>query len=88
MHIHSNATNSVGYIEIYNEKLYDLLDINTEPKILEKTRGETNVSSKEFMVSNEETIMELLLRGNKERKTAGTKMNERSSRSHTIFRLV
>lgn len=40
------------------------------------------------MVSNEASIMELLQRGSKERKTGGTKMNERSSRSHTIFRLV
>lgn len=79
----------VSYIEIYNEKIYDLLDkTNTDLKIQEKTRGECSVSSNEFIVSSEESIMDLLLRGNKERKTAGTKMNERSSRSHTLFRLV
>lgn len=55
---------------------------------MEKTRGEVTVTSKEFVVNGEELVMDLLQQGSKERKTGGTKMNERSSRSHTIFRIV
>lgn len=79
----------IGYIEIYNEKLYDLLDTsNTDLKIQEKSRGEVTVNHREVIVSNEAIIMQQLQAGNKERKTGGTNMNERSSRSHTIFRIV
>lgn len=79
----------IGYIEIYNEKLYDLLDTtNTDLKIQERLRGEVTVNHREVVVIDEASIMQQLHLGNKERKTAATKMNERSSRSHTIFRIV
>ena len=38
------------------------------------------------MVDNKEEILELMKLGEKSRHTGGTKMNEHSSRSHTIFR--
>lgn len=84
-----NPLRSVSYIEIFNEKLYDLLDTaNVDLKIVERTRGEVTVVCKECIVRNEQIVMECIQQGNKERKTASTKMNERSSRSHTIFRIV
>lgn len=79
----------VGYIEIYNEKVYDLLDkTNVDLKIQENARCEVTVNHREVIVSSEENIMSQLQIGNKQRKVACTAMNDRSSRSHTIFRLV
>lgn len=78
----------VSYIEIYNERVYDLLDKRNELKIQETGTGETTVKSVEKIVNSEQSIVELLSQGNKERKVAETKMNVQSSRSHTIFSIV
>lgn len=78
----------VSYIEIYNERVYDLLDKRNELKIQETGNGDTSVNSVEKIVNSEQIIMELLSQGNKERKVAETKMNVQSSRSHTIFSIV
>ena len=76
----------IGYIEIYNEKVYDLLDKNAELKLQGK-KG-VSVPHKEFLVNNEDIIMYYMQMGNKERKIAGTNLIDRSSRSHTIFRII
>lgn len=79
---------SVSYIEIYNERVYDLLKKRNELKIHEDTNGETKVNCIEKLVNSEEGIMALITEGNKERKVAETNMNTQSSRSHTIFTIV
>lgn len=68
--------------------MYDLLDKRNELKIQETGTGETTVKSVEKIVNSEQSIVELLSQGNKERKVAETKMNVQSSRSHTIFSIV
>lgn len=78
----------VSYIEIYNERIYDLFNKRNELKIQEIGNGDVNVNCVEKFVNSEESIMELLHQGNKERKVAETNMNVQSSRSHTIFSIV
>lgn len=80
----------IGYIEIYNEKIYDLLtDKKTEcTKMHDTTQGDINVNQQEFVATSEAQILEHYEKGNRHRKTGETNMNERSSRSHTIFRIT
>lgn len=79
----------VGYIEIYNEKIFDLLDDKKVEctKLHEPTQGEVNVNQRELVANSEEQILNFYEQGNKIRRTGETNMNERSSRSHTIFRI-
>jgi centromeric protein E len=79
----------VGYIEIYNEKLYDLLE--TEKIELTKIREVNNeiiVKQTEVISSTAQSILESYEKGNANRRTGDTQMNDQSSRSHSIFRIV
>lgn len=79
----------VGFIEIYNEKVFDLLDkSNSMLKIFENQYGDVSLNYKEFITNCPEQIMQYLEEGNKLRRIGDTNMNERSSRSHTIFRIT
>ncbi|XP_052852077.1 uncharacterized protein LOC128262076 isoform X2 [Drosophila gunungcola] len=79
----------VGYIEIYNEKIYDLLNKkNQDLKIHESGNGMVNVNCEECIITSEADLLRLLCMGNKERTVGETNMNERSSRSHAIFRII
>ncbi|EDX04686.1 GD23772 [Drosophila simulans] len=79
----------VGYIEIYNEKIYDLLNKkNQDLMIHESGDGIVNVNCKESIVTSEDDLLRLLCMGNKERIVGENNMNERSSRSHAIFRII
>ncbi|KAH8413265.1 hypothetical protein KR009_009346 [Drosophila setifemur] len=79
----------VGYIEIYNEKIYDLLNKkNQDLKIQEAGHGMVNVNCDECIITCEEDLLRYLGQGNKERTVGETNMNERSSRSHAIFRII
>ncbi|KAH8242028.1 hypothetical protein KR038_008325 [Drosophila bunnanda] len=79
----------VGYIEIYNEKIYDLLNKkNQDLKIHEAGNGVVNVNCEECIITSEDDLLRLLSLGNKERTVGETNMNERSSRSHAIFRII
>ncbi|EDW52580.1 kinesin-like protein KIN-7I isoform X1 [Drosophila sechellia] len=79
----------VGYIEIYNEKIYDLLNKkNQDLMIHESGNGIVNVNCKESIVTSEDDLLRLLCMGNKERIVGENNMNERSSRSHAIFRII
>ncbi|KQS70557.1 uncharacterized protein Dere_GG10315, isoform C [Drosophila erecta] len=79
----------VGYIEIYNEKIYDLLNKkNQDLKIHESGNGIVNVNCEECIITSEGDLLRLLCMGNKERTVGETNMNERSSRSHAIFRII
>ncbi|XP_034668193.1 kinesin-like protein KIN-7I isoform X2 [Drosophila subobscura] len=79
----------VGYIEIYNEKIYDLLNKkNQDLKIHEAGNGIVNVNCEECIITSESDLLRFLCMGNKERTVGETNMNERSSRSHAIFRII
>lgn len=78
----------VSYLEIYNEKVNDLLDPSAvDLKLREDTNGLVQVlKCKEEIASTPEIIMTIMKKGDKNRRIGETDMNERSSRSHTIFR--
>ena len=80
----------VGYFEIYNEKIYDLLEQNSiELKLHDTKHGETNIAGlREIIASSESDILMHFEAGNKMKRVGETAMNDRSSRSHGIFRIV
>lgn len=77
----------ISYFEIYNEKIYDLL----EPKelCLRELNGTIilpNAYSKRIRDIKE--FEEIFTQGTKNRTTGETKLNKNSSRSHSILRVV
>jgi hypothetical protein len=80
----------VSYMEIYNEVIMDLLEPeNKNLKIHEDLQKGIFVGNlKEQVVTSPEQVLELMDNGERYRHFGSTNMNERSSRSHTIFRLV
>lgn len=87
-HIERNFITRVGYIEIYNEKVYDLLKKREAVSISQNGDNDVKLTNKEVIVQDGETILNILAVGNKLRKAAQTSMNDASSRSHAIFRIV
>ena len=79
----------VSYMEIYNEKVRDLLNPaaqNEELKVRNDAKKGFFVECQEVVCSNDEQIYSMLDAGNTLRTTAATLMNAASSRSHAIFR--
>lgn len=82
---------AVSFVEIYAEKIFDLLSdtpektslkLHINPKIGTYIEGLTLVA-----VSSIDQIMRLIEKGFKHRSTSSTAMNEQSSRSHAIFNI-
>eukprot|EP00538_Stauroneis_constricta_P000327 CAMPEP_0119545576 /NCGR_PEP_ID=MMETSP1352-20130426/282_1 /TAXON_ID=265584 /ORGANISM="Stauroneis constricta, Strain CCMP1120" /LENGTH=960 /DNA_ID=CAMNT_0007590135 /DNA_START=710 /DNA_END=3595 /DNA_ORIENTATION=- len=96
-------TVKVSYIEIYNEKIRDLLcesnansgsspmsaSSSSAPEITIRTtaNGDIAVNCTQKEVENVDQVLELLIAGNQRRIVAETNRNMHSSRSHAIFRL-
>ncbi|XP_062514210.1 uncharacterized protein LOC134189821 isoform X2 [Corticium candelabrum] len=80
----------VSYIEIYNEVITDLLQPSkTHLKIKETAQKEVFVDDcSEECLSNYDMALDLIRKGEKNRHFGDTSMNERSSRSHTVFSVV
>ncbi|XP_035181738.1 centromere-associated protein E [Oxyura jamaicensis] len=82
----------VSYMEIYNETITDLLcDIRKKKPlgIREDVNRNTYVEDLiEEVVVSPQQVMEWIRKGEKNRHYGETKMNEHSSRSHTIFRMI
>lgn len=78
-----------SYIEIYNEVIRDLLVPGSDNlKIHEDVFNKrVFVDAKEEVVMSVDQVMNILATGEKAREVGDTNMNERSSRSHTIFSL-
>lgn len=79
-----------SFLEIYNEEVRDLLGNNTNQtlQIREDPRRGVFVQAKEEIVTDFQTLLNILFQGENNRCFASTAMNERSSRSHTIFRIT
>uniref|UniRef100_A0AAR2LHC3 Kinesin motor domain-containing protein n=1 Tax=Pygocentrus nattereri TaxID=42514 RepID=A0AAR2LHC3_PYGNA len=82
----------VSYMEIYNEKVRDLLDPKGSRQSLKvrehKVLGPYVDGLSQLAVTNFEDIESLMSEGNKSRTVAATNMNEESSRSHAVFSII
>ncbi|XP_072263330.1 kinesin-like protein KIF13B [Pyxicephalus adspersus] len=82
----------VSYMEIYNEKVRDLLDPKGSRQSLKvrehKVLGPYVDGLSKLAVSSYKDIESLMSEGNKSRTVAATNMNEESSRSHAVFNII
>ncbi|KAG6938220.1 kinesin family member 14 [Chelydra serpentina] len=86
----------LSYFEVYNERIHDLLtsskDANAKKKALKVREhpilGPYVTGLSTYVVGSFADVQTWLELGNKQRATAATSMNERSSRSHSVFKLV
>ncbi|GAP83511.1 putative motor domain protein [Rosellinia necatrix] len=90
----------VSYLEIYNERIHDLLSMPTanaaaggaaqeEIKLREDSkRGIYATPLKEEIVQSPTQLLRVIARGDQARRTASTQFNARSSRSHAVVQIV
>ncbi|KAJ3336608.1 hypothetical protein HDU93_002531 [Gonapodya sp. JEL0774] len=80
---------SMSFCEIYNERVKDLLSDDLAPLKVRQSQaiGFYVEGLKELPVENYSQVEHLVDRGTKNRSVAATKMNETSSRAHTIITL-
>uniref|UniRef100_A0A8C9WZR7 Kinesin-like protein n=1 Tax=Sander lucioperca TaxID=283035 RepID=A0A8C9WZR7_SANLU len=81
---------SMSYLEIYNEMIRDLLNPSSGfLDLREDSKGEIQVAGiTEVSTINAQEIMELLMRGNKQRTQEPTAANKTSSRSHAVLQVA
>jgi len=89
----NEATVEVSYMEIYNEKVHDLLDLTAGNKSGLKVRehhilGPYVDGLSQLAVVSYQEIEDLMIEGNKSRTVAATNMNNESSRSHAVFTII
>lgn len=85
----------VSYLEIYNERINDLLSASTatgpqeEIKLREDSkRGVYATPLKEEIVQSPTQLLRVIARGDNARRTGSTQFNARSSRSHAVVQIV
>ncbi|XP_062925160.1 centromere-associated protein E-like isoform X2 [Mobula hypostoma] len=81
----------VSYLEIYNESVSDLLSDSKGKPLEIREDIERNIYVAELIEEvavTFEDVMKWVKKGERNRHYGETKMNERSSRSHTIFRVI
>jgi centromeric protein E len=92
----------ISYLEVYNEQVKDLLTTGSSPKVgpgssgklgsnvkIQSTKSGTVLTGvKEQVVLNAEQVAALLRAGEAHRHVGSTDMNEKSSRAHTLFKLI
>ncbi|XP_035548946.1 kinesin-like protein KIN-7N isoform X2 [Juglans regia] len=80
----------VSYMEIYNEEINDLFAVENQKLQIHENleRGIFVAGLREEIVNNTEQVLKLIRSGEVNRHFGETNMNVRSSRSHTIFRMV
>jgi len=80
----------VSLLELYNEELQDLLATeNRKLRLIDDPTGKSNGvvvhGLEEVHVYSAQDVLQVLQRGAQKRQTAGTNLNDKSSRSHVIF---
>ncbi|EAW11785.1 putative kinesin family protein (KipA) [Aspergillus clavatus NRRL 1] len=89
----------VSYLEIYNEKIHDLLSApgagggtNTQQEEIklreDSKRGVYATPLKEEIVQSPTQLLRVIARGDHARRTGSTQFNARSSRSHAVVQIV
>ncbi|KAE9971773.1 hypothetical protein BLS_004316 [Venturia inaequalis] len=86
----------VSYLEIYNEKIHDLLAGQPGPGVPQEEiklredskRGVYATPLKEEIVQSPTQLLRVIARGDLARRVAGTQFNARSSRSHAVVQIV
>uniref|UniRef100_A0A8C6LNQ4 Kinesin family member 13B n=1 Tax=Nothobranchius furzeri TaxID=105023 RepID=A0A8C6LNQ4_NOTFU len=85
-------TVEVSFMEIYNEKVRDLLDPKGSRQALRvrehNVLGPYVDGLSRLAVTSYKDIESLMSEGNKSRTVAATNMNEESSRSHAVFNII
>ena len=84
-------TVEVSYLEIYNERVRDLLNPTTKGNLKVREHPSTGPYVEDLaklVVRSFQEIENLMDEGNKARTVAATNMNETSSRSHAVFTLT
>jgi hypothetical protein len=83
-----------SFLEIYNETIRDLLTSNAKSTLTHDIKLDSSVPGGVYVtnidpisVTTESQVATLLQRANRNRAVAATNCNERSSRSHSVFRL-
>ncbi|KAH7148684.1 hypothetical protein EDB81DRAFT_471150 [Dactylonectria macrodidyma] len=87
----TKCTVEVSYLEIYNERVRDLLNPSTKGNLKVREHPSTGPYVEDLaklVVSSFQEIENLMDEGNKARTVAATNMNETSSRSHAVFTLM
>ncbi|KAK6465004.1 kinesin motor domain-containing protein [Scheffersomyces coipomensis] len=89
---HKEYEISVNYLEIYNEKVIDLLEVNNVMNSDLKIRDDPIHGTKIVGISNpiittKDQLLQLIKKGDNNRKTSATDFNARSSRSHSILQI-
>ena len=85
------CTVEVSYLEIYNERVRDLLNPSTKGNLKVREHPSTGPYVEDLaklVVGSFQEIENLMDEGNKARTVAATNMNQTSSRSHAVFTLM
>ena len=85
----SKSKIKVSYAEIYNETVNDLIDSSKKNLEIRESvaKGVFVNNLTEVVVPNYEKVIQIMNTGENNRMIAETKLNEKSSRSHTIFKI-
>ncbi|KAI8644242.1 P-loop containing nucleoside triphosphate hydrolase protein [Parasitella parasitica] len=86
---YAHLSASVGFYEIYQGQLFDLL--NQKNKLTAREDGNGNVviaGLREYPINNVEDLMSVFEYGNQGRTTGKTGANNKSSRSHAVLQIL
>ncbi|KAJ4961932.1 hypothetical protein NE237_021842 [Protea cynaroides] len=83
-----NHVVQLSYLEVYNETVRDLLSPGRPLVLREDKQGIVAAGLTQYRAYSTDEVMALLQRGNQNRTTEPTRVNETSSRSHAILQVM